>query len=68
MSESRFIDIETKLAYQEQLVIELNDVLAEQQTRIIQLEQLSKSLIERVRAIGESAGGDGRGDERPPHY
>lgn len=68
MSEDRFIDIETKLAHQEQLVNELNDVLTEQQSRIMQLEQLSQSLIERVRAIAESGNGEGSGDERPPHY
>lgn len=68
MSEDRFIEIETKLAHQEQLVIELNEVITEQQARIMQLEQLSKSLIDRVRAIGESGGEDVPADERPPHY
>ena len=68
MSEDRLIEIETKLAHQEQLVNELNDVITEQQARIMQLEQLSKSLIERVRAIGESGGEDTATDERPPHY
>lgn len=68
MSEDRFIDIETKLAHQEQLVSELNDVLTEQQARIMQLEQLSRSLIDRVRAIGESGGDSEPSDERPPHY
>jgi SlyX protein len=68
MSEDRFIDIETKLAHQEQLVSELNEVVTEQQSRIMQLEQLSKSLIDRVRAIGESGGDDGPANDRPPHY
>jgi SlyX protein len=68
MSEERFIDIESKLAHQEQLLNELNEVLTEQQARIMQLEQLNTSLIERVRAIGESAPGEGAQDERPPHY
>lgn len=68
MSEDRLIEIETKLAHQEQLVNELNDVITEQQARIMQLEQLSKSLIDRVRAIGESGGEEGPTDERPPHY
>lgn len=68
MSEDRIIEIETKLAHQEQLVIELNDVVTEQQARIMQLEQLSKSLIDRVRAIGESGSEDAPTDERPPHY
>jgi len=68
MSEDRLIDIESKLAHQEQLLIELNDVLTEQQGRLMQLEQLSTSLLERVRAIGDATPEDGPVDERPPHY
>lgn len=68
MSEDRLIDIESKLAHQDQLLVELNEVLTEQQGRIMQLEQLSTSLIERVRAIGDAAPEEGPVDERPPHY
>jgi SlyX protein len=68
MSEDRLIDIESKLAHQDQLLSELNEVLTEQQGRIMQLEQLSSSLIERVRAIGDAAPDEGPVDERPPHY
>jgi SlyX protein len=68
MSEDRLIDIESKLAHQEQLLTELNEVITEQQGRIMQLEQLSTSLIERVRAIGDAAPDEGPVDERPPHY
>ncbi len=68
MSEDRMIDIESKLAHQEQLLTELNEVITEQQGRIMQLEQLSTSLIERVRAIGDAAPEEGPVDERPPHY
>ncbi len=68
MSEDRLIDIESKLAHQDQLLVELNEVVTEQQGRIMQLEQLSSSLIERVRAIGDAAPEEGPVDERPPHY
>ena len=68
MSEDRLIDIESKLAHQDQLLMELNEVLTAQQGRIMQLEQLSTSLIERVRAIDDATPGDGPADERPPHY
>ena len=68
MSEDRLIDIESKLAHQEQLLIELNEVLTEQQARVMQLEQLSTSLIERIRAIGEGGPEGAPTDERPPHY
>lgn len=68
MSEERFIDIETRLAHQDQLLAELNDVVTVQQANIMQLEELCKSLIDRVRVLSDAEpAGDG-GDERPPHY
>ena len=68
MSDDRLIAIESKLAYQEQLLIELDKVVTEQQARIMQLEQLSSSLLARVREIGDARPEDSPGDERPPHY
>ena len=68
MSEDRLVDIESKLAHQDQLLLELNDVVTAQQARIMQLEQLCSSLLERVRSIGEAMPGDTPTDERPPHY
>ena len=68
MSEERFIDMETRLAHQDQLMIELNEVVTEQQVKIMQLEQLCASLVERVKAMGESIPGDASQDDRPPHY
>ena len=68
MSEDRFEIIESKLAHQEQLLSDLNDVLTVQQATIMQLEGLCKSLIDKVRSLGEAQpAGDPR-DERPPHY
>jgi SlyX protein len=67
MSEDRLVDIEIKLAHQEQQLFDLDKVVTDQQARIMQLEQLVKSLIERVRAIGEG-GADTAQDETPPHY
>ena len=68
MSEERFIDLETKLAHQDQLLNELNDVVTSQQAKIMQLEELCKTLIQRVRAGGEGLPESDSGDERPPHY
>ena len=68
MSEDRLVDIEVKLAHQEQLLIDLNEVVTGQQAKIMQLEELCGSLVDRVRSIGESMPGDGSQDERPPHY
>jgi len=68
MSEERFIDLESRLAHQDQLLSELNDVVTGQQTKIMQLEELCKSLITRVRSMGDVMPAGDPGDERPPHY
>ncbi len=68
MSEERFIDLETRLAHQDQLLHELNDVVTSQQAKLMQLEGLCRALIDRVKAVGAGgAEGDPAG-ERPPHY
>ena len=68
MSEERFVDLETRLAHQDQLLHELNDVVTDQQAKIMQLEELCRSLIDRVRSLGESLPAGNPADERPPHY
>lgn len=67
MSEQRLVDIEIKLAHQEQLLADLDQVVTDQQARIMQLEELATTLIDRIRAIGEG-GAEAPQDERPPHY
>ena len=66
MDENRLIDIETKMAHQEQLLSELNDAVTNQQAQISRLESLCQSLIDRLKSLAEPA--DPSGDERPPHY
>ena len=51
----------------EQLLIDLDQVVTDQQAKIMRLEELCNELIERVRAAGEG-GTDAPHDERPPHY
>lgn len=68
MSEERLVDIEVKLAHQDQLLVDLNDVVTKQQEKIMELEQLCASLVDRVRSIGEASPGGGAQDEPPPHY
>ena len=68
MSDERLVDIETKLAHQEHLLIELNDAITKQQEKIMQLEELCGSLVDRVRSIVEVLPGEAAGDETPPHY
>jgi SlyX protein len=64
--EDRFIDIEIKLADQENLVDTLNRTVYEQGRRIDQLEALVAKLAEHVRTLRDT--GQGPINERPPHY
>jgi len=68
MSDQRFVDIETKLAHQEHLLLELNDVITKQQEKIMSLESLCDSIVERVRSLSEAAPIDPNVDDAPPHY
>ena len=68
MSVERLIDIETKLAYQDQTINELNEALANQQQSIMKLERLCATLSERIATLNEAMPGTGEADERPPHY
>ena len=72
MTEQRIISIETKIAYQEDTIEQLNDVVSKQQTQIDTLERLTQQLIARVRDLSEASAHSSESfsaaDERPPHY
>lgn len=68
MYEDRLIDIETKIAYQEDLLQELNKIIYEQQKKIDRLEAVCDSLIGHVRELSEIAAEGGMINEKPPHY
>jgi SlyX protein len=63
--ESRFVDIEIKLAHQEDLVESLNARIYEQQKQIDQLEAMVARLIEHMRTRDTA---QAPLNERPPHY
>lgn len=64
-SEDRFIDIEIKLAHQEDLVESLNQRVYEQQKQIDKLEAMLQALAEHMRTRDAS---QQPLNERPPHY
>jgi SlyX protein len=65
-SEERFVDIEIKLAHQEDLVESLNQRVYEQQKQIDKLEAMLGALAEHVRTNIQS--NQSPLNERPPHY
>ena len=65
----RMIEIETKLAFQDDAIQTLNDVLCRQQLEIERLEDTVKLLIERYRQLAETAPNANKPThEIPPHY
>ncbi len=68
MDEQRIIEIETKLAHQEQMLMELDDALTTQQSTIMTLERMCASMAERMQSLGGDETASPEGDERPPHY
>lgn len=68
MSNERFEALEVRLAYQDQMLNELNDVVTDQQARIMQLEKRVKALSERMQAMADAAPAATAVEEKPPHY
>jgi SlyX protein len=69
MNDERLIDIETKLAFQEDIIQELNQVISRQQQQIDQLILQYRALAGRVASLPDVlAGMNKSGDEIPPHY
>jgi SlyX protein len=65
----RLIEIETKLAYQEDLLHSLNDIVVAQRNTIDGLERRLKKLESSFKSLNEENrfGGEVT-DELPPHY
>ncbi len=68
MSEDRFVDIETKLAYQEDLIEALNKVVSDQQLKIDELEKACRKMVDRLVDLSEAFESAQIEDAPPPHY
>ena len=68
MSEERLVDLETRLAYQDQLVEALNKLVYEQDKRVRKLEATCKELSKQFTTLSEDPGIAENDDQPPPHY
>ncbi len=69
MKEERLVKIETKIAFQEKTIKDLNDVLYEQQREIERLGAICGDLVKRVKELSDFIqGSDAPANEKPPHY
>jgi len=66
--DERFIAIETKVAYHEDLVQSLNETIVAQARRLGELESRYQSLLDRLASIAGGSEPIAPADEVPPHY
>ncbi len=68
--EEQLIDVQTRVAYQEDTLAQLNEVITRQDAEIIQLKQQLRLLAQRIDELGRNPAALGGEiiDERPPHY
>ncbi|MCP3940184.1 MAG: SlyX family protein [Desulfobacteraceae bacterium] len=69
MNEERLVKIEMKIAFQEQTIKDLNDVIYEQQNEINRLSTICDVLVKQGREFSEfTSRVDAPANEKPPHY
>jgi SlyX protein len=68
--DSRLQELESRLAFQDDLIESLNRIIARQDRDLIRLELRIKSLGDKVNDLGESGAAPGTLPEHevPPHY
>lgn len=66
-TEDRLIELETKMAFQEDLLQDLNDVVARQEQQLEKLWQANKMLKSQLDSV-HSAVGETSSEAPPPHY
>lgn len=64
----RIDELESQLAFQDELIESLNKTVAKQDSEILELKHQFSRLSERLKDIGDAAAGAAPQDETPPHY
>lgn len=66
---ARIDELETRLAQQDQAILELSDELYRQQRQVARLEAELRQLVERMKTNSTPEPGPGPADDEvPPHY
>jgi len=66
--EERFVDLETRLTYQERTIEELNEVVTRQQDQIDLLTEKIEAIVSHLRDGASPVAGDAADEPPPPHY
>ena len=68
MNEDRLVEIETKMAFQENILKDLSDAVYIQQKQIDALDKTIKQLVDQIEDSSVISPGGDLKDEKPPHY
>ncbi len=68
MMESRLTDLETRAAFQDDLLESLNDIVASQQRQIDLMQREIRMLYDQLKSLSPSEMAGSNEQERPPHY
>ena len=60
--------LEFKVAYQEDSLEQLNEIVTNQQFTIDRQTQMMKALVDKVKTLQEPNTDNDQGDDLPPHY
>ncbi|HEY4529010.1 MAG TPA: SlyX family protein [Luteimonas sp.] len=66
--EPRVVELETRLAFQEQALADLSDALAEARLELARNDALLRRALEELRASRPGITGDPADEPPPPHY
>lgn len=73
MDQERLENIETKLAFQEKMIKELNDVIYDQQQEMDRIQRTCDQLTKQIKMMSDTlmdamGPGIGPANDKPPHY
>ena len=65
---TRIDELESQLAFQDELIESLNTTVARQDREISEMKHQLRRFSERLKEIGDASPGAAPQDETPPHY
>ena len=65
--QEKFVDVETRMAFQDDTIQQLSDVIYRQQQQIDKLDKTVQLLVDKVQDLMQDLPGKVV-DEKPPHY
>ena len=66
--ENKIIDLESKLAFQDETISELNEVITDQQNQLDQLREEIRLVNLRIASVAEASNTSEEKEPPPPHY